>query len=139
MSDDIVDTTREIWGNGATTDSATVERDYDTLAETGTYDETFEHWGYVGPVTATRRSLARVPRAGNSTHPRLRGLRVNLPEVPLGDTHIARRRDPLEPPSTGTPSGTPPTTIGDRVTEWVSRSYRSTHVPYSDGSVAPRV
>lgn len=29
-----------------------VERDYDKFAETGTYDETFDEWGYVGPDTA---------------------------------------------------------------------------------------
>jgi methyltransferase-like protein 27 len=52
MAQDIIDRTREIWGKGYSTDSATVERRYDELAETGTYDETFEGWGYVGPETA---------------------------------------------------------------------------------------
>ena len=52
MPDDIIDETPEIWGKGYSTDSDTVEADYDTFAETGTYDETFDEWGYVGPDTA---------------------------------------------------------------------------------------
>jgi predicted TPR repeat methyltransferase len=52
MTDDIIDETPEIWGKGYSTDSSTVERDYDKFAETGTYDETFDEWGYVGPDTA---------------------------------------------------------------------------------------
>ena len=52
MSDDIIDETPEIWGEEYSTDSATVERDYDKFAETGAYDETFDQWGYVGPETA---------------------------------------------------------------------------------------
>jgi predicted TPR repeat methyltransferase len=52
VAGDIIDETPEIWGRGYTTDSETVERDYDLFAETGTYDETFEEWGYVGPQTA---------------------------------------------------------------------------------------
>ncbi len=52
MAGDIIDETPEIWGRGYTTDSETVERDYDLFAETGSYDETFEEWGYVGPQTA---------------------------------------------------------------------------------------
>lgn len=50
--DDIVAQTPEIWGAAYSTDSSTVERDYDTFARTGTYDETFDEWGYVGPTTA---------------------------------------------------------------------------------------
>jgi predicted TPR repeat methyltransferase len=52
MAKDIIDETPEIWGKRYTTDSSTVERDYDTFAETGHYDETFDEWGYVGPQTA---------------------------------------------------------------------------------------
>ena len=52
MSDDIIGTTPDIWGEGYSTDSATVERDYEAFAGTGSYDETFEEWGYVGPETA---------------------------------------------------------------------------------------
>ena len=49
---DIIDETPEIWGEEYSTDSTSVERDYDTFAETGNYDETFDEWGYVGPETA---------------------------------------------------------------------------------------
>ena len=52
MPRDIIDETPEIWGKGFSTESTTVERDYDVFAETGTYDETFDEWGYVGPDTA---------------------------------------------------------------------------------------
>lgn len=52
MARDIIDETPEIWGDEYSTDSASVERDYDTFAETGNYDETFDEWGYVGPDTA---------------------------------------------------------------------------------------
>ena len=52
MPDDIIDETPEIWGKGYSTESSTVERDYDTFARTGEYDETFDEWGYVGPETA---------------------------------------------------------------------------------------
>ncbi|MFW2336116.1 class I SAM-dependent DNA methyltransferase [Ilumatobacter sp.] len=52
MTRDIIDETPEIWGKGYSTDSTTVERDYDTFAEKGAYDETFDVWGYVGPETA---------------------------------------------------------------------------------------
>lgn len=52
MTKDIINETPEIWGKGFTTDSSTVERDYDTFADTGEYDETFDEWGYVGPETA---------------------------------------------------------------------------------------
>jgi predicted TPR repeat methyltransferase len=49
---DIIDATPEIWGDEYSTDSSTVEEKYDTFAETGEYDETFDAWGYVGPETA---------------------------------------------------------------------------------------
>ena len=52
MAKDIIDETPEIWGKNYSTESATVERDYDTFAGTGHYDETFDEWGYVGPETA---------------------------------------------------------------------------------------
>ena len=52
MPDEIIDEPPEIWGKRYSTDSQTVERDYDTFAETGTYDETFDEWGYIGPETA---------------------------------------------------------------------------------------
>lgn len=52
MPRDIIDETPEIWGKEYSTDSSTVQRDYDTFAETGSYDETFDEWGYVGPQTA---------------------------------------------------------------------------------------
>ncbi len=52
MAREIIDETPEIWGDEYTTDSSTVERDYDTFADTGSYDETFDEWGYVGPQTA---------------------------------------------------------------------------------------
>jgi SAM-dependent methyltransferase len=50
--EDIVGATPDLWGEQYSTDSATVQRDYDAFAETGTYDETFAAWGYVGPETA---------------------------------------------------------------------------------------
>jgi SAM-dependent methyltransferase len=49
---DIINDTPDIWGAHYSTDSATVQRDYDTFAESGAYDETFDEWGYVGPETA---------------------------------------------------------------------------------------
>ena len=52
MAKDIIDETPEIWGKDYSTDSSTVERDYDAFHATGTYDETFDEWGYVGPQTA---------------------------------------------------------------------------------------
>ncbi len=61
MARDIIDETPEIWGKGASTDSTTVESDYDTFAETGTYDQTFDEWGYVGPQTAAAILLNYVP------------------------------------------------------------------------------
>ncbi|MGA7758556.1 MAG: class I SAM-dependent methyltransferase [Ilumatobacteraceae bacterium] len=42
----------DIWGEDASTDSTIVEQGYDTFAETGAYDATFDEWGYVGPQTA---------------------------------------------------------------------------------------
>jgi predicted TPR repeat methyltransferase len=52
MADDIIAETPDIWGTHNSTDSQTVERQYDTFARTGSYDETFAEWGYVGPETA---------------------------------------------------------------------------------------
>lgn len=52
MTKDIIDDTPEIWGKDYSTDSTTVQQDYDTFAETGSYDQTFEEWGYIGPETA---------------------------------------------------------------------------------------
>ena len=62
MPDDIISDTPEIWGKGFTTDSASVQRDYDTFADTGSYDETFDEWGYVGPETAAAILKNYVPR-----------------------------------------------------------------------------
>mgnify|MGYP001819229320 FL=1 len=62
MTDRIIDDTPEIWGTDYSTDSATVERGYDTFAETGSYDETFDDWGYVGPETAAAILRNYVPR-----------------------------------------------------------------------------
>jgi len=59
---DIIEETPEIWGEGSSTDSATVEHAYDTFAETGSYDETFDEWGYVGPETAAAILKNFVPR-----------------------------------------------------------------------------
>lgn len=52
MGQEIIRETPEIWGEDYSTKSAAVERDYDKFAETGTYDETFAEWDYVGPETA---------------------------------------------------------------------------------------
>ena len=52
MEDDIIEETPEIWGDDASTDSATVRENYDRFAGTGSYDETFDEWGYVAPLTA---------------------------------------------------------------------------------------
>ena len=52
MSQEIINETPEIWGEEYSTESQTVERDYDKFAETGNYDETFSEWAYVGPETA---------------------------------------------------------------------------------------
>lgn len=57
----IIDETPELWGTGYSTDSATVARDYDTFADTGAYDETFDEWGYVGPQTAAAICRNYVP------------------------------------------------------------------------------
>ena len=62
MAQGIIEETPEIWGEDSSTDSATVERDYDTFAETGSYDETFDEWGYVGPETAAAILKNFVPR-----------------------------------------------------------------------------
>ena len=62
MANGIIDETPEIWGERVSTDSTTVERDYDRFAETGTYDETFDAWGYVGPETAAAILRNYVPR-----------------------------------------------------------------------------
>lgn len=61
MADDVIGETPEIWGRDYSTDSATVERDYDTFAEGGQYDETFREWGYVGPQTAAAIMRNYVP------------------------------------------------------------------------------
>ena len=63
MAKDIIDETPEIWGEDYSTDSTVVERDYDTFASTGTYDETFDEWGYVGPETAAAILKNYVPRS----------------------------------------------------------------------------
>lgn len=62
MANDIIGETPEIWGKGFSTDSSTVQRDYDTFAKTGSYDETFDDWGYVGPETAAAILKNFVPR-----------------------------------------------------------------------------
>ena len=62
MAQDIIGDTPDIWGRGYSTDSTTVERDYDHFAESGTYDETFEQWGYVGPQTAAAILRNYVPK-----------------------------------------------------------------------------
>jgi predicted TPR repeat methyltransferase len=62
VAKDIIDETPEIWGTGYSTESSTVERDYDTFADTGEYDETFDEWGYVGPETAAAILMNYVPR-----------------------------------------------------------------------------
>lgn len=49
---DIIGDTPDIWGAHYSTESDTVQRDYDTFADSGAYDETFDEWGYVGPETA---------------------------------------------------------------------------------------
>jgi predicted TPR repeat methyltransferase len=52
MTNGIIDETPDIWGDAYSTESKTVEDDYDKFAETGSYDETFAEWQYVGPETA---------------------------------------------------------------------------------------
>ena len=59
---DIIEEAPEIWGEDSSTDSATVEHAYDMFAETGSYDETFDEWGYVGPDTAAAILKNFVPR-----------------------------------------------------------------------------
>jgi predicted TPR repeat methyltransferase len=61
VAHDIIGDTPEIWGKDYSTDSTTVEQDYDTFAASGTYDETFEDWGYVGPETAAAIMRNYVP------------------------------------------------------------------------------
>jgi predicted TPR repeat methyltransferase len=61
MSGEIIDETPEIWGEDYSTVSTTVEKNYDTFAETGEYDETFDDWGYVGPQTAAAIARNFVP------------------------------------------------------------------------------
>ena len=64
MTDGIIGETPAIWGADYTTDSTRVEQDYDTFARTGTYDETFDEWGYVGPETAAAIMRNYVPTSG---------------------------------------------------------------------------
>jgi predicted TPR repeat methyltransferase len=52
VAGDIINDTPDIWGAHYSTDSDTVQRDYDTFADSGAYDETFDEWGYIGPETA---------------------------------------------------------------------------------------
>lgn len=52
MGHGIIDETPEIWGDDYSTESTTVEKEYDKFADTGSYDETFTDWEYVGPETA---------------------------------------------------------------------------------------
>jgi len=61
MAEDIIDATPGIWGKDYSTDSATVQRSYDTLASGGAYDEALQEWGYVGPQTAAALALNYVP------------------------------------------------------------------------------
>jgi predicted TPR repeat methyltransferase len=61
MARDIISETPEIWGKEFSTSSETVAQDYDTFAETGNYDETFDEWGYVGPQTAAAIARNYVP------------------------------------------------------------------------------
>ena len=53
--------TPELWGRQHSTDSLTVQRDYDAFARTGAYDEAFQEWGYVAPQTAAAIALNYVP------------------------------------------------------------------------------
>jgi methyltransferase-like protein 27 len=64
VGSDIIAETPEIWGRSFSTDSAEVERAYDTFAGGGAYDETFEEWGYVGPETAAAILRNYVPTDG---------------------------------------------------------------------------
>ncbi|MCP4434580.1 MAG: class I SAM-dependent methyltransferase [Actinomycetia bacterium] len=65
MNKDVIEETPEIWGDDATTDSATVRENYDRFAGTGSYDETFDEWGYVAPVTAAALMRNYSPVAGS--------------------------------------------------------------------------
>jgi predicted TPR repeat methyltransferase len=69
MARGIIGETPEIWGQGASTASGTVERGYDLFADTGTYDETFEEWGYVGPETAAAILKNYVPQQSRILDP----------------------------------------------------------------------
>ncbi len=64
MAHEIIGRTPDIWGKDYTTDSTAVERDYDQFAATGSYDETFDEWGYVGPETAAAIMRNYVPTDG---------------------------------------------------------------------------
>lgn len=64
MPKDIIDDTPEIWGRDYSTDSKTVQRAYDTFADSGTYDQTFDEWGYTGPETAAAILKNYVPTRG---------------------------------------------------------------------------
>lgn len=61
MAHEIIDQTPEIWGDDYSTESKTVEGDYDKFAETGSYDKTFADWEYVGPETAAAIMRNYVP------------------------------------------------------------------------------
>jgi predicted TPR repeat methyltransferase len=61
-SRDIIHDTPALWGAGHSTDSGTVEHEYDLFAESGAYDETFHEWGYVGPQTAAAILQNYVPK-----------------------------------------------------------------------------
>jgi SAM-dependent methyltransferase len=61
MGQEIIEETPEIWGKSFSTESETVERDYDKFAEAGDYDGTFAEWGYVGPETAAAIARNFVP------------------------------------------------------------------------------
>jgi len=65
---DIIEETTEIRGDDSSTDSAMVEHAYDTLAETGDDDETFDEWGRVGPETAAAILKNYVPRQSRILH-----------------------------------------------------------------------
>ena len=52
MSNKIIKQTKEIWGDNYSTNSDVVKSKYDKFAETGSYDQTFSDWNYVGPETA---------------------------------------------------------------------------------------
>ena len=64
MSRNIIDDTPHIWGTRSSTDSSTVEHDYDRFAQSGSYEATFDEWGYVGPQTAAAIMRNYVPVTG---------------------------------------------------------------------------